>query len=127
MVGRFIVAIIFCALPATGSAQSYSVAVIGDMTYIRTDSDARFFLPRYHNLLATLDSADVAAVVHLGDYTTGPFCGDSVVNERYAEFSRSAHPLIFVLATTTGLTVRAANSTPSNDSKNCAQSSRKAM
>lgn len=88
--------VLLCALPVAGSAQSYSVAVIGDMPYVLNETERQTYLPRYQKLLFTLDSADVAAVVHVGDYTRGPFCGDSVVNERFGEFSRSAHPFIFV-------------------------------
>lgn len=87
--------LLLCALPVAGSAQNYSVAVIGDMPYVLNETDRQIYLPRYHKLLSTLDSADVAAVVHVGDYTKGPFCGDSVVNERFGEFSRSKHPFIF--------------------------------
>lgn len=79
-----------------GAARGYSVAVIGDMPYMETEPDRRDKLPRYQRLLAALDSADLAAVVHMGDFTTGPFCGDSVMNERFAEFSRSAHPFFFM-------------------------------
>lgn len=81
---------------ACAGTQSYSVAVIGDVPYLRNDQDRQTKLPQYHRLLTALNAADLAAVVHVGDYTTGPFCGDSVVYERFAEYSRSAHPFVFV-------------------------------
>lgn len=95
---RYLLLASLLVLLAAGCAgnQRYSIAVIGDMPYMRTEQDRQIKLPRYHRLLAELDVADVTAVVHVGDYTTGPFCGDSVVNERFAEFSRSAHPFVFV-------------------------------
>ena len=34
--------------------------------------------------------------MHVGDYTTGPFCGDSTVDLRFREFQSLQKPLIFV-------------------------------
>lgn len=76
--------------------QPYSIAVMGDLPYIRSESDRAKYLPRYERLLANIDSANVQVVIHLGDFTTGPLCGDSTVDLRYREFSRSRHPFVYI-------------------------------
>ena len=84
------------AAPSTSRAQGYEFAVFGDMPYVRDDAQRAFYLPRYHKLLEGLDKTNAEFVVHLGDYTTGPFCGDSTVNLRYREFQSMQKPLVFV-------------------------------
>jgi hypothetical protein len=86
------------ALSAPGvlEAQTYEFAVFGDMPYVRDEAQRAFYLPHYHKLLEGLDKTRAEFVVHLGDFTTGPFCGDSTVNLRYREFQAVQKPLIFV-------------------------------
>ena len=82
--------------PAAGYAQSYDVAVFGDMPYVQDDSSRALYLPQYRGLLEAIGRSPVEFAVHLGDYTTGPFCGDSTVNLRYHEFQTFGRPLVFV-------------------------------
>lgn len=77
-------------------AGSYEVAVFGDMPYVRNEAERAVYLPRYQAVLDAIGRAPVEFAVHLGDYTTGPFCGDSTVELRYREFQSFARPLIFV-------------------------------
>jgi hypothetical protein len=84
------------ALPAGAHAQTYEFAVFGDMPYVRDEAQRARYLPRYHGLLTAIDKTDARFLVHVGDYTTGPFCGDSTVELRYREFQGMQKPLIFV-------------------------------
>lgn len=82
--------------PAALAAQSYEFAVFGDMPYVRDEAERAVYLPQYHRLLDAIDKTDARFLVHVGDYTTGPFCGDSTVSLRYREFQSLQKPLIFV-------------------------------
>ena len=82
-------------LPASLRAQAYDVAAFGDMPYVNNEVTRSFYLPQYHALLESISKSSVQFAVHLGDYTNGPFCGDSVVNLRYREFQSLEKPLIF--------------------------------
>jgi predicted phosphodiesterase len=88
--------LVLIGVPSTVRAQAYDVAVFGDMPYAETAATRAFYLPKYHGLLESISKSTVAFAVHLGDYTKGPFCGDSVVNLRYAEFQNVQKPLVFV-------------------------------
>ena len=88
--------LLLLSAPAALDAQSYDVAVFGDMPYVRDEASRAFYLPRYHRLLEAIGSAPVEFAVHVGDYTTGPFCGDSTVQLRYGEFRDFGRPLVFV-------------------------------
>src|SRR5688572_2926496 len=92
--------LLFILLATVGSPgplrpQVYDVAVFGDMPYARDEASRTFYLPRYHGLLESINKSTVEFAVHLGDFTTGPFCGDSVVNLRYNEFQNLGKPLVF--------------------------------
>jgi hypothetical protein len=95
MLQRWLLSLVLCSVPAAAHAQSYDVAVFGDMPYVRDDASRAFYLPRYHGLLDAVGSAPVEFAVHVGDYTTGPFCGDSTVELRYREFQNFGRPLVF--------------------------------
>jgi predicted phosphodiesterase len=95
MLERFVLAVALLS-GACASTQQYSIAVIGDLPYVHDEAERQTYLPRYDRLLANLNASDVKLVVHLGDFTTGPFCGDSVVNQRYGEFERSTHPFLYI-------------------------------
>jgi hypothetical protein len=82
--------------PAALQAQAYEFAVFGDMPYVHDEAQRSTYLPQYHALLAALGRTNAQFVVHVGDYTTGPFCGDSTVNLRLREFQAFPKPLIFL-------------------------------
>lgn len=84
------------AMPDLTYAQAYDFAVFGDMPYVRTEAERARYLPEYYGLLESIGWSDAQFVVHVGDYTTGPFCGDSTVNLRYSEFQKLPKPLVFV-------------------------------
>jgi len=86
--------LVLIAAPHALRAQVYDVAVFGDMPYLRDEAARTFYLPRYHGLLESISKSTVEFAVHLGDYTTGPFCGDSTVNLRYTEFQNLQKPLV---------------------------------
>lgn len=91
-----VVAALCCVIPLAGYAQTYDVAVFGDMPYVHNEAERAIYLPRYQRLLDAVGSAPVAFAVHVGDFTTGPFCGDSTVQLRYQEFRNFGRPLVFV-------------------------------
>lgn len=93
---RLLIIIMLLAVPVALPAQSYDAAVFGDMPYVRDEASRALYLPQYHALLDAIGRAPVEFAVHLGDYTTGTFCGDSTVNLRYREFQDFAKPLVFV-------------------------------
>jgi hypothetical protein len=95
-VQRSLFVLLLCSAPAVVRAQSYDVAVFGDMPYVRDAASRAFYLPRYHALLEAVGQAPVEFAVHVGDFTTGPFCGDSTVNLRYQEFQNFGRPLVFL-------------------------------
>src|ERR1700754_4656856 len=72
------------------------LAVFGDMPYIAGVPEPAPILKAYGNLLEDIDRADVECVVHVGDYTNGPYCGDSIVQVRYREFNSMSHPFVFI-------------------------------
>jgi hypothetical protein len=92
---RLLTLLAACALPGCASTQRYEFAVFGDMPYVRDEPSRAANMPRYRQLLDDVGNSNAAFVVHVGDYTTGPFCGDSVVALRANEFRRFGRPLIF--------------------------------
>jgi hypothetical protein len=82
-------------VPGIASAQTYEFVVFGDMPYVTDEGQRAFYLPRYHKLLEALDRTNAEFIVHVGDFTTGPFCGDSTVDLRYREFQAVQKPFIF--------------------------------
>jgi hypothetical protein len=95
MIKRLLV-LLALAHPSSVQAQSYDFAVFGDMPYVHDEAQRAAYLPQYHKLLEGLDRTNAEFIVHVGDYTTGPFCGDSTVNLRYREFQSMQKPFIFV-------------------------------
>lgn len=94
---RLLLIVLFVfASPRLSAAQTYDFAVFGDMPYVRDEPSRARYMPEYYKLLSAISSSPAAFVVHVGDYTTGPFCGDSVVNLRYHEFQKVNRPFIFV-------------------------------
>ncbi len=89
-----LLAVFACAAPAT--AQSYDFGVFGDMPYVSDALSRAIYLPQYAKVLESLSTSNAEFVVHVGDYTTGPFCGDSVVYERHREFQNVSRPFVFV-------------------------------
>ena len=79
------------ALPTDGSSQEpLSFAVIGDLGYLPQ------YEPQLDRVLAELNAARLAFVVHLGDLATPRYaCTDEVRAKRLAQFEASAHPLVF--------------------------------
>jgi hypothetical protein len=84
------------AVPATAHSQAYEFAVFGDMPYVRDSVQRAEYLPKYHKLLTAIDQTEARFLVHVGDYTTGPFCGDSTVSLRYREFQSLQKPMVFL-------------------------------
>ncbi|HEY0671656.1 MAG TPA: hypothetical protein VGD27_05285 [Longimicrobiales bacterium] len=105
MLRRLIAGVVALLLPACATAtresgglpaQSYEFAVFGDMPYVRDEASRALYMPRYHKLLEAIGTSSAEFAVHVGDYTTGPFCGDSVVDMRVNEFRNFGKPLIFI-------------------------------
>lgn len=104
----FFVAFALCVLPAaagiaqsnamvpTPSPEAFAIAVFGDMPYINGVKDPAPILAAYRNLLDDINAHEAAFIVHLGDITNGPHCGDSVLAARYAEFESMRHPFFYV-------------------------------
>ncbi|HET9440811.1 MAG TPA: hypothetical protein VFO52_11595 [Longimicrobiales bacterium] len=82
--------------PGDLPAQGYEFAVFGDLPYVHDDASRALYMPRYYRLLEAIGTSSAEFAVHVGDYTTGPFCGDSVVDLRRNEFRSFGKPLIFV-------------------------------
>jgi hypothetical protein len=76
-----------CAVrpPASG----FAFAVMGDTPY--SSAEER----RFEAMLASLDSQDLAFVVHVGDFKGGQPCSDEIFLRRRAQFDRSAHPFFY--------------------------------
>ncbi len=77
----------------------YRFAVFGDMPYYASPSaplPASEVTTRYKAVLAQINDADVAFVVHVGDITSSRVCADSVYEARYEEFQALRHPLFYV-------------------------------
>lgn len=91
-----VVCAVLCAAHTALAQQPVRIAVFGDMPYVAGVREPEPILRSYGNVLRDIDRADVECVVHLGDYTNGPLCGDSLVAVRYAEFNSMSHPFVFV-------------------------------
>ena len=78
-----------CALQPP-SPESFSFAVLGDTPY--SDAEEK----RYLEMMAAIDRAPVAFVIHVGDFISGSGkCTDEVFEQRLREFDASAHPFIY--------------------------------
>ncbi|MBS1910821.1 MAG: hypothetical protein JST22_02430 [Bacteroidetes bacterium] len=82
--------------PPAPSPDAFSIAVFGDMPYITGYKDPTPILRSYRNVLDDINAHPAAFIVHVGDITNGPYCGDSVIYARYNEFESMAHPMIYV-------------------------------
>ena len=78
------------------ASESFRIGVFGDMPYIAGYKDPMPVLKAYRNLLDDINAHDAAFVVHVGDITNGPYCGDSVLNVRYQEFQSLEHPVVYL-------------------------------
>lgn len=85
-----------CAAPTPSSnrpAQTFDFALIGDMPY-----DAAQTTNFFPNLIAALNRAPLAFVVHDGDIKSGASpCTDEIFEERRRQFATFEHPLIYIL------------------------------
>ena len=71
---------------------AFEFALIGDMPY--TDQATTNLFP---NLIAEINAANVAFVVHDGDIKSGSTpCTDEVFRERFAQFQIFEHPLFYI-------------------------------
>jgi hypothetical protein len=77
-------------------AERFEFAAFGDMPYINGIKEPRPVLDAYQRVLDGINASNSAFIVHVGDITNGPYCGDSVVNVRYNEFRSMAHPFFYV-------------------------------
>ncbi len=69
----------------------YQIGLMGDLLY----SDEEF--AKYPALMASLDAAPLAFVIHDGDFKSGStLCDDATFSDRLAVFNRSAHPLVYL-------------------------------
>jgi hypothetical protein len=83
-----------CALLAACASTSpgpggFAFGVMGDTQY-HPDGEAAFI-----DMMREVDRADLAFVVHVGDFMGGAECSDALYARRKAEFDASAHPFIY--------------------------------
>ena len=83
------------ASAACGSA--FEVGVFGDIPYITGEGERSGKQAAYDRVLASIDEADVAFVVHVGDFAYADQCSDSVYAARRAEFAGVGHPLVYLI------------------------------
>jgi len=76
---------------AAASSKSFAFGVIGDLPY-SPEQEAQF-----PNLLQEMNDADLAFVVHVGDFkdSSAP-CSDDLFTQRKALFQTSRHPFIYL-------------------------------
>lgn len=77
--------------PSADSSGGFEIGLIGDQHY-DAQSTARF-----PNIMAEMNRANLAFVVHVGDIGAPPFgsCLDETYYRRREEFNQSRHPLVF--------------------------------
>lgn len=87
-----VVALAATLLSSTVSAQNrFSFALVGDTPYLPFEEQA------FASMLATLDAAQLAFVVHVGDIKAARTrCDDALFMERKRLFDASRHPLVFI-------------------------------
>ncbi len=68
---------------------AFSFAVVGDTPYHPGEEE------RFVEMMADLDRAKLAFVVHVGDFKGGEKCTDALYARRLAQFQASAHPLVY--------------------------------
>jgi hypothetical protein len=89
-----------CTAQQRGGSQgsagtSFQIAVFGDMPYINGIKEPKPVLEAYARVVEAIDASHAAFIVHLGDITNGPYCGDSVVQVRYREFQSLSSPFYY--------------------------------
>lgn len=85
----FFALLLALAAAAGASAQPFSIGLIGDTPYERP-------ITEYHRVLAALNAADLAFVVHVGDIqASSQRADDERFRARLADFQNSAHPFIY--------------------------------
>lgn len=85
------------AVPALAqNGETFDISIFGDMPYINGLPDPAPVLDSYSNLLEDINRAPAAFMIHLGDFTNGPYCGDSIFQVRYAEFNGMSSPFVFI-------------------------------
>ena len=88
----FLFAVVGCAsVPAVNSSGKFEIGLIGDQHY-DAESSAKF-----PNIMAEMNRADLAFVVHVGDIGAPTYnsCKDETYYQRRDEFNQSRHPLVF--------------------------------
>ncbi len=77
--------------PADDSFRKFEIGLIGDQHY-DAESSAQFA-----NIMAEMNQADLAFVVHVGDIGSPTYnsCKDETYYQRRDEFNQSRHPLVF--------------------------------
>jgi hypothetical protein len=80
-----------CAGPQVDSSGKFEIGLIGDQHY-DAESTAKF-----PNIMAEMNRADLAFVVHVGDIGAPTYnsCKDETYYRRRDEFNLSRHPLVF--------------------------------
>jgi hypothetical protein len=69
----------------------FEIGLIGDLPY----SDDQ--VPKFSNLLQELNNANLAFVVHVGDFKAGDtLCSDEIFAHRKGLFQTSKHPYIYM-------------------------------
>jgi hypothetical protein len=77
--------------PKSGSSPKFEFGLIGDLPY-NSEEEAKFA-----NLMRDMNQADLAFVIHDGDFKSGSsVCSDKVFAQRLALFQISEHPFIFI-------------------------------
>src|SRR5262245_1357257 len=77
-----------------GHLQPFEFPLIGDVQYhARAERE-------FQNVMAAIDAAPLAFVVHAGDFLGslargGGICSDAMYAQRLAEFQASAHPFVY--------------------------------
>jgi hypothetical protein len=85
-------ALVGCSsLPALNTSGKFQIGLMGDQHYDAKSS------AQFPNIMADMNRADLAFVVHVGDIGSPNFgsCKDETFYKRRDEFNQSRHPLIF--------------------------------
>lgn len=79
------------AAPATDSSGRFEIGLIGDQHYDALSA------ARFPDIMAAMNRADLAFVVHVGDIGAPPFgsCLDETYYRRRDEFNQSRHPFVY--------------------------------
>jgi hypothetical protein len=84
-------AMLVASTPALSQAPVLTLGLIGDLGYGPAEE------PLLQNVLDDLNRNVLTFVVHVGDLSSAAYaCTDDVVTRRFAQFSGSAHPLIYI-------------------------------